>query len=218
MQFSIWQQGFPHLPSDDIDLINNELCTHDIKVMKEVCKSWNLYCQHFFVGKKECDYKFIANCCSRYGYLPRLKWAKDNCFWYHWVCTLAAEYGHLDCLQYAHENGCSLNWASRRAIENGHLDCLKYICKNCSFVKIMGEEYTRKAAEFGRLDCLKYLHENNFPWNEDTCVCAVLNGHFDCLKYACENGCKWGFRTYNVAENLPEYMEYLNSIRENAKI
>ncbi len=36
---------------------------------------------------------------------------------------------------------------------------------------------------------LKYAHENDCPWDEQTCIYATLYNHLDCLKYAHENGC-----------------------------
>ena len=45
--------------------------------------------------------------------------------------------------------------------------------------------------ENGHLNCLIYAHENECPWEEETCTSASENGHLECLKYAHENGCPW---------------------------
>ena len=42
------------------------------------------------------------------------------------------------------------------------------------------------AVENGHLECLKYAHERGCPLHEDTCLWAAENGHLECLKYALE--------------------------------
>ena len=46
---------------------------------------------------------------------------------------------------------------------------------------------------FGHLECLKYAHENECPWDKETCSSAAESGHLECLKYAHENGCHWTY-------------------------
>jgi hypothetical protein len=105
--------------------------------MKEVCKSWNFQCQHFFIKEKECK-KNVVDCCCMNGYLSRLKWLKSiECKLDKCACNKAAKYGHLDCLKYAHENGCEWDGMT------------------CSY-----------AAFYGHLDCLKYVQENGYSWNK----------------------------------------------------
>jgi hypothetical protein len=41
----------------------------------------------------------------------------------------------------------------------------------------------------GHLECLKYCHENNCPWDNQTCRYAAIYGNLECLKYARDNGC-----------------------------
>jgi len=69
---------------------------------------------------------------------------------------------------------------------------------------------TKRAAKIGNLKLLKYAHENNCPWNEETCANAAENGHLEVLKYAHENGCPWnknGLLTYGLNTEIRAYIE-----------
>jgi hypothetical protein len=72
------------------------------------------------------------------------------------------------------------------AIKINNLECLKYAHENNC---PWDEDTCKVAAEHRQLECLKYAHENGCPWNMWTCAFAALNGHLDCLKYACDNNC-----------------------------
>ena len=43
---------------------------------------------------------------------------------------------------------------------------------------------TTAAARYGYIKSLQVLHENDFPWDANTCKAAAENGHLDCLQYA----------------------------------
>ncbi len=97
-----------------------------------------------------------------------------------------------------------LNWSSKnrdRLLElvagHGETELLKLTIKN-------GFKMTAFAASFAasnnELECLTILHENNCPWDENTCESAATN--LDCLMYLHENGCPWGSGTiYSAAES-----------------
>jgi hypothetical protein len=76
----------------------------------------------------------------------------------------------------------------KEAAKINNLECLKYAHENDC---PWDENTCLYAARNGYLECLKYAYENGCPWDENTCIYAALNGHLECLIYAHEHGCPW---------------------------
>lgn len=49
---------------------------------------------------------------------------------------------------------------------------------------------------------LKYAHENDCPWDEETCINAANIGSLACLEYAYKNGCP--FDRVAVSQVVPD--------------
>lgn len=114
------------------------------------------------------------------------------------------------------------------ALFENKLECVEYILslkpslKNMNrFLKqdeyeefeICLESFCAKASESGSLECLIYLHENGFPWDESTTLCAGSKGHLDCLKYAISNGCPFNDELIFCSTN--KCYEYLQEIMDS---
>ena len=95
---------------------------------------------------------------------------------------------------------CCLDWHRKQknklkhTIKTNHNICFKILLNNydktnnhwiCTYI----------VEHYNNLDLLKYAHENEYPWDEQTCNRAAANGHFECLKYTHENGCPWNAQT-----------------------
>ena len=58
------------------------------------------------------------------------------------------------------------------------------IVKICMYIYAANYPFVNNHSE-----SLKYAHENNYLWDDMTCVYAAENGKVECLKYAHENNC-----------------------------
>ena len=52
----------------------------------------------------------------------------------------------------------------------------------------------------------QWARENDCPWDEETCLYAVSEGHLETLRWARENGCPWSEETRLLAA-LKGYVE-----------
>ena len=95
------------------------------------------------------------------------------------VCERAASLGRVSMLEYLHKTGSPLS---------------KNVCT---------------ASARSSLECLKYAHENNCPWDEETCAVAAYYGRIIALKYAHKNGCDLGPMSFETSIILGK----LNSMR-----
>lgn len=142
----------------------------------------------------------------------------------------------LECLEFAYNNGSSLcfNILSNKL----SLRCVKYLVAlgfqanqrslynmilqgNLEGVKYLHEIVMSRtvyssiiAARLNQLECLIFLHENNYPWDEQTCSSAAMTNSLACLKYAHENGCLWDSETCYSAAKSGSY-ECLKYAHEN---
>ena len=67
----------------------------------------------------------------------------------------------------------------------------------------------------GDLELLKHAHENRYPWDEETCLCAAENGHLGCLIYAHKNGCYWIVEFICIAAAHYGHLECLKYAHKN---
>lgn len=58
------------------------------------------------------------------------------------------------------------------------------------------------AAKYGDVQLLRWLKYKGCPWDEETCIQAVLFKHYGALVNAHENGCTWTKRTYAACFDL----------------
>jgi len=54
------------------------------------------------------------------------------------------------------------------------------------------------------------VHDNNCPWDEETCQSAAKYGNLDCLKYAIGNGCQYNLKKLKKITKSKKIKEYLH--------
>ena len=78
----------------------------------------------------------------------------------------------------------------------------------------MDEWVMRNAASSGNLELLQWLRGEGCPWNEDTCLFAVIDGHVEVLRWARENGCPWYAFTRDQAAEKLGYTDDFGNLEE----
>ena len=136
---------------------------------------------------------------AKRGNLGMIKWAKDIAGFNfqdenHFINT-AAESGNIDLVKYL-RSSTDIPWNEstfNNAAYGGNIPMLQYLIDNecphddpiiCAYaVKIHAHE---KA-----LEVLQWLHNQNIPWDENTCIASAEKGNLNALKFARLNDCPW---------------------------
>ena len=78
---------------------------------------------------------------------------------------------------------------ARKAVQLGCLSAVERLQRRGI---LQHQEYLCHAAtRSGQLEELKLLHENNTPWDAQTCGTAACGGHFEVLKWLRKNAFPW---------------------------
>jgi len=178
-------------------------------VCRFVCRQWSelLPCQDENMKRN------FSRLVARQGWLPVLKWARENgCRMNPKTSSGAARCGQLDALKWLSEKGCRLDeYICDKAAKGGHFALLGWLQENkgCLFSPFTCEI----AAGNGDLEMVQWLHEKKCPWGASTCAAAAKGGHLEVLKWLRERGCLWDCRTWEYAQLHGG--ELLNWVKEN---
>jgi len=116
------------------------------------------------------------------------------------LCSAIASEGSLELLKWAISNGYQKNWTiGACAASNGHLEILEWIhskrdleCINICFW----------AARRGQLDVLIWAKTNDYKWDSETSMTAILNKHLLVYEWLQINGCPVSYDAQQRAKTL----------------
>lgn len=157
---------------------------------------WIITKFNFFIADK--FNSMVIKTATKHNKIQILEWINNHLqpetanrtFWTRFNCDKAIESGHIDTVSWMAKNGAILNHQSCLIpILKGDLKMLKFLTTDYALRVDHGA--VQLAAQTGNLEILKWLKENQYPWDNFTCKCAINNNHFELLKWMINNGCPW---------------------------
>ena len=115
----------------------------------------------------------------------------SRCPWNEGTCAGAARNRHLDCLVYAQHERVSVVRVYVLVSGEGAGTSTVFVPSTRTGVRGTTLRASTRRQKDTSTTSSEYAHNNECPWDEDTCFEAAAQGHLDVLKWAREHGCPW---------------------------